>query len=104
MKLKCSAEHPSSAVRIVVLAHDDKRNRLLRTDTQTISGIEKYVQVKIHLRCILNRMKSWIHLDIANEASYCLIFKLLKVLLELLLERDGRLASSLDSDSDSYFE
>ena len=104
MKIKLSTEYPTNVIRTVVVEQTDG-SRFLKTDTETIDDIAKYFHLQTNLRCMIAPVKIWIHQSNANEATYGLTFKLIKVLVKIPLNRslrnhDESMVDFLDSDSD----
>ena len=85
MKIKSLTEYPSNVIRTKVVEQNDDNNRLIKEDTQTMKEIEKCFRLGTNLRCIIAPVKIWIHQNNANEATYGLTFKLIKVLIKLPL-------------------
>jgi hypothetical protein len=106
MKIKLLTEYPSNVIRTTVVEQNDDSNRLIKEDTQTIKEIEKYFRLGTNLRCIIAPVKLWIHQNNANEATYGLTFKLIKVLIKVPLGKSltnqnvENEIDFLDSDSD----
>ena len=105
MKMKLLTEFPSNVIRTAVVEQTDDGGRFLKTDTETIDDIVKYFHLQTNLRCMIAPVKNWIHQSNANEATYGLTFKLIKVMVKIPLTRalkhqDESMVDFLDSDSD----
>ena len=105
MKMKLLTEFPSNVIRTAVVEQTDDGGRFLKTDTETIDDIVKYFHLQTNLRCMIAPVKIWIHQSNANEATYGLTFKLIKVMVKIPLTRalkhqDESMVDFLDSDSD----
>ena len=82
MKIKLLTEYPTNIIRTLVVEQTDDGGRFLKTDTQTIDDIVKYFHLQTISRCMIAPIKIWIHQGNANEATYGLTFKLIKVRLK----------------------
>ena len=105
MKMKLFTEFPSNVIRTAVVEQTDDGGRFLKTDTETTDDIVKYFHLQTNLRCMIAPVKIWIHQSNANEATYGLTFKLIKVMVKIPLTRalkhqDESMVDFLDSDSD----
>ena len=105
IKIKLLTEYPSNAIKTAVIEQCDDHTRFLKTDTETIDDIAKYFHLQTNLRCIIAPIKIWIHQSNANEATYGLTFKLIKIMVKIPLNRslrnhDESMVDFLDSDSD----
>ena len=105
MKMKLLIEFPSNVIRTAVVEQTDDGGRFLKTDTETIDDIVKYFHLQTNLKCMIAPIKIWIHQSNANEATYGLTFKLIKVMVKIPLTRalkhqDESMVDFLDSDSD----
>ena len=105
MKMKLLTEFPSNVIRTAVVEQTDDGGRFLKTDTETIDDIVKYFHLQTNLKCMIAPIKIWIHQSNANEATYGLTFKLIKVMVKIPLTRalkhqDESMVDFLDSDSD----
>ena len=88
----------------MVVEQTDDCSSFLKTDTQTINDIAKHFHLRTNLR--IAPIKICIHQSNANEATYGLTFKLIKVLFkpplgnQLNITDEESAVNFIDSDSD----
>ena len=71
----------------MVVEQNDAFIRFLKTDTQTLSDIEKYFRLWTNVRCVIAPITLWVHQINATEANYGITFKLTKALAKVPPER-----------------
>ena len=106
MKIKLLTEYPTNLIRTVIVEQNDAFSRFLKTDTQTLSDIQKYFRLRTNVRCVIAPIKLWVHQINATEANYGITFKLIKALVKVPPERsvkqiyDEHDVEFLNSDSE----
>ena len=84
VKIKLTSKYPTNEILTGVVLNHPSGLREAAQGIKTVDDIAKYIKYQSRIKCIIVPSKLWIHPPANTDVTYCISFKLLKVLVDVV--------------------